>query len=203
MKRLLFGLLSVAALSGCNEEDPLFRMFRQKKVRPYSETRVFKDGHGMRQLVEGTVPREKRLDLDKGMPQVTLALLEKGQRRYDIVCGTCHGLTGESDWQPKGIKSTGSIVATNFVLNPAPSWHQDRLRQKPDQYFYDAISKGFGYMPAFTEIPQEERWAIVAYVRALQLSERFPAEKLSEAEKAELAKSAAASTEPAQHKEHP
>ena len=207
MKRVL-ALACVASLalgvSGCSDHDhilglPLFRMYEQNKNKPYTLSDVFENGRAMRAPVEGTVAREQRLELDLGSPQVTMAFLAKGKHRYDIVCATCHGMTGEGDWEPTGLKETGSMVTTNFSLNPAPSWHQDRLRQKDDLYFYNAISKGFGYMPALTEISQEERWAIVAYVRALQVSQRYAYDKLSESEK--QAVEHAGSVE-STHKEH-
>lgn len=207
MKRVLaLTVLATMAVgvSGCSDHDhilglPLFRMYEQKKNRPYTLSDVFENGRAMRAPVEGTVAREKRLELDVASPAVTMALLQKGKHRYDIVCATCHGMTGESDWQATGTKETGSIVSTNFSLNPAPSWHQDRLRQKDDLYFYNAISKGFGYMPAFTEISQEERWAIVAYVRALQISQRVAYEKLSDTDKQAVDHSGSVEST---HKEH-
>ena len=207
MMRALATALVAAALVGtlgCSDHDhllgvPLFRMYEQKKVKPYTLSDMFSNGRAMRPPVEGTVAREQRLDLDDA-PPVTLALLEKGRHKYNIVCATCHGMTGEADWQPTGPRETGSIVTTNFSLNPAPSWHQDRLRQKPDSYFYKAIAKGFGYMPAFTEIPQDERWAIVAYVRALQVSQRYAFDKLNDSEKQAVERST--SVESPEHKEH-
>ncbi len=208
MKRRFAAALLVMGLwgtTGCSDHDhllgvPLFRMYEQKKVKPYTLSDMFTNGRAMRAPVDGTVAREKQLELDDGAPALTLALIQKGKHKYDIVCATCHGMTGEADWQPKGVKETGSIVTTNFSLNPAPSWHQDRLRQKPDVYYYNAISKGFGYMPAFTEIPQEERWAIVAYVRALQVSQRYAYDKLTDAEKQSVERSI--SVESPEHKEH-
>ncbi len=208
MSRAFAAALLTATLvsaSGCSDHDhilglPLFRMYEQSKNKPYTLSDVFPDGRAMRAPVEGTVSREKRLDLDVASPPITMALLEKGKHRYDIVCAACHGMTGEGDWAQQGLKETGSIVTTNFSLNPAPTWHQDRLRAKDDVYFYNAIAKGFGYMPAFTEIPQEERWAIVAYVRALQLSQRFAYENLTDAEKNAI--KASASVETPEHKEH-
>lgn len=184
-------LLAITALfSGC-WEDFFMRMVDQKKNRPYSKSAVFTDGLAMRHPPEGTISRERNLAMDEGMPPITLAFLQKGKKRYEIVCAACHGLTGESDWRPSGLKETGSIVSTNFVLNPAPTWHSDRLRQKDDAHFYAAISKGFGYMPAFSEIPHEERWAIVAYIRALQLSQRYPYAKLSDEGRAQVDRSKA------------
>ena len=125
MKAFITSLtLGVAALSltGCNPEDPLMRMYRQKKARPYSQNSTFADGRSMRMPPEGAVSRERILKLEEAMPAMTAELLAKGKKRYDIVCATCHGLTGESDWSAHGVKEAGSLVATNFALNPAPSW---------------------------------------------------------------------------------
>jgi mono/diheme cytochrome c family protein len=172
MKRVIaIAACLTMGLSACHE-DPWMRMYEQKKKKPYTLSPVFTDGRAMRTPPEGSVPRERMLQLENAMPAMTAELLNKGKKRYEIVCATCHGLTGESDWQNTLAKETGSLVSGNFSLNPAPSWHQDRLRKKPDAYYYNAIVKGFGYMPAFPEIPQDERWAVVGYIRALQLSQR-------------------------------
>jgi mono/diheme cytochrome c family protein len=176
-------------------EDPFMRMYEQKKKKPYTLSEVFADGRTMRTPPEGAVPRERMLQIETSMPTMTAELLKKGKKRYEIVCATCHGLTGESDWQNTIAKETGSVVAGNFILNPAPSWHQDRLRKKPDAYYYAAIVKGFGYMPAFPEIPQDERWAVVGYIRALQLSQRVDFNQLPDDAKAHVQHSEGATGE--------
>ena len=163
MKTLTAGLIAFGLLAGCNAEDPLMRMNEQKKAKPFAYTPFFADGRVNRVPPMGTVPREKMLEVEmQTQPVYTTELLHQGRRRYEIVCATCHGFTGEAD----------SIVAGNMALRPPPSFHEDRLKQKDDRYIYDAISKGYGMMPAFPEISAQERWAVVAYVRALQLSQR-------------------------------
>lgn len=155
-------LLSLALWS-CGLEDPLMRMAEQKKAKPFAYTPVFADGRVNRRPPEGTVARERDLEAEAlAAPRYSMELLQAGRRRYDIVCATCHGYTGEAD----------SIVATNMALRPPPSFHEPRLREKSDRSFYEAITEGYGVMPPFSEIPTRERWAVVAYVRALQRSQR-------------------------------
>ena len=91
---------------------------------------------------------------------VNQELLERGQERYKIFCSPCHGLQGDGN----------GTIAMRGMKRP-PTYHQDRLRQAPNGYFYDTLSNGFGAMYGYSaQIPPRDRWAIVAYVRALQLS---------------------------------
>jgi mono/diheme cytochrome c family protein len=94
---------------------------------------------------------------------VTKAVLDRGQDRYQIFCSSCHGLTGDGD----------GMIARRGFNKPAPaSFHQDKLRQAPVGHFFDVISNGWGAMPSHAaQIPVEDRWKIIAYVRALQLSQ--------------------------------
>lgn len=90
--------------------------------------------------------------------------LNRGRERYNIFCSACHGLTGDGD---------GIVVRRGF--RRAASFHDDRLRQAPVGHFFDAITNGWGAMPSYaTQIPVQDRWAIIAYVRALQLSQQQP-----------------------------
>jgi mono/diheme cytochrome c family protein len=92
---------------------------------------------------------------------VTRELIERGHERYDIYCSVCHGLTGDG---------LGMIVRRGFP--PPPSFHQDRLRQAPPGHFYQVITNGFGVMyPYAARVEPADRWAIAAYIRALQLSQ--------------------------------
>lgn len=163
MKRLAF-VLCVSAACG---EDPLNRMYEQPKARAQHELALFPDGRVNRVPPAGTVPRERPLELELKAPSYTLALLEKGRHRYDIICATCHGLTGEAD----------TVVAGNFALRHPPSFHEPRLREKTDEHLFTTITQGYGVMPSFQDLPVEERWGIVGYVRALQLSQRVPLEQ--------------------------
>jgi mono/diheme cytochrome c family protein len=100
---------------------------------------------------------------------VTKEVLDRGQERYQIYCSMCHGLTGYGD---------GMIVRRGF--RRPPSYHDDRLRNEPVGHFFDVITNGWGAMPDYAaQIPPEDRWAIIAYLRALQLSQQVPAAQVS------------------------
>jgi mono/diheme cytochrome c family protein len=95
---------------------------------------------------------------------VTKDLVRRGKERYEIFCSACHGLTGNGD---------GMIVRRGF--RRAASFNDDRLRQAPVGHFFDAITNGWGAMPSYApQIPAQDRWAIIAYIRALQLSQQKP-----------------------------
>jgi mono/diheme cytochrome c family protein len=98
---------------------------------------------------------------------ITKADLNRGQERYQIFCSVCHGATGNGD----------GMIARRGFNKPAPaSYHQDRLRQAPVGHFFDVMTNGWGAMPSYaSQIPVEDRWKIIAYIRALQLSQ-MPAE---------------------------
>jgi mono/diheme cytochrome c family protein len=96
---------------------------------------------------------------------ITKDVLNRGQERYQIYCSMCHGMTGYGD---------GMIVRRGF--RRPPSYHDDRLRSEPVGHFFDVITNGWGAMPDYAaQIPPEDRWAIIAYIRALQLSQQAPA----------------------------
>jgi hypothetical protein len=166
---LALAALCAMALSGCDEairQD----MANQPKNRPESPSDFFADGRSVRPLVENTVARGA-IDNDvynvskdfAGFPpavKLDAKLLHRGQDRYKIFCTPCHGLQGD------GL----GMIAARGMKHP-PSFHIDRLRQAPNGYFYDVITNGFGAMYSYSErIPPSDRWAIIAYVRALQLS---------------------------------
>jgi mono/diheme cytochrome c family protein len=169
-------LAALLLLGACNAEDPWMRMYDQKKAKAYAHTDVFADGRVNRVPPAGTVPRERPLELEQQMPKLTLELLRAGQKRYIVICATCHGITGESD----------SIVATNFSERQPPSFHEQRLREKSDRHIFTVIGSGYGMMPSFPEIPIEERWAVVGYIRALQRSQRAPLDDAPPDERAKL-----------------
>ena len=102
-------------------------------------------------------------DVDTFPFPITKEILERGQERYQIFCSSCHGLTGYGD----------GMVARRGFNKPAPaSFHQDKLRQAPVGHFFDVVSNGWGAMPSHaSQIPIEDRWKIIAYIRALQLSQ--------------------------------
>lgn len=102
-------------------------------------------------------------DVDTFPFPITKEALDRGQERYNIFCSVCHGATGYGD----------GMVARRGFSKPAPaSYHQDRLRQAPVGHFFDVMTNGWGAMPAYaSQIPVEDRWKIIAYIRALQLSQ--------------------------------
>jgi len=165
---LLLGCVAAAwlASAGCRylHQD----MADQPKNRPLSPSDFFTDGRSERPLVENTVARGALADDDLFVPKdsnafplpVNQELLERGEERYKIFCSPCHGLQGDGN----------GTIAMRGMKRP-PTYHQDRLRQAPNGYFYDNITNGFGAMYGYSaQIPPRDRWAIIAYVRALQLS---------------------------------
>jgi mono/diheme cytochrome c family protein len=164
------------ALAACSLDDPWQRMYDQKKARAYAATEIFEDARVNRVPPQGTVARERRLDLEQQRPMMTLELLRAGQKRYTLICATCHGVTGEAD----------SIVTTNFSQRQPPSFHEQRLVEKSDPYIFRVIGEGYGVMPPFTELSLEERWGIVGYIRALQRSQRARLEDAPPEERARL-----------------
>jgi Cytochrome C oxidase, cbb3-type, subunit III len=143
-------------------------MANQPKNRALSPSEFFADGRSERPLVENTVARGAIADDGLFMPKdsnnfplpVNRELLERGEERYKIFCTPCHGLQGDGN----------GMIAMRGMKHP-PSFHQDRLRQAPNGYFFDNITNGFGAMYGYSaQIPPRDRWAIIAYVRALQLS---------------------------------
>jgi len=176
----------------------------QPKAIAFRENPFFKDGTGSRPLVEGTVPRgflrEDRAfyqgkkataqptpaspqtpstpasannqaglypdDVETIPMQLTKADMDRGQERYNIYCSVCHGMTGYGD----------GMVARRGFNKPSPAnYHQDRLRQAPAGHFFDVMTNGWGAMPSYAQqVSVADRWRIVAYIRALQLSQMPP-----------------------------
>ena len=185
---LLPVFLLVILAAGCRQD-----MQDQPKMKPYRGTTFFADKLSARQPIEGTVARGfLRTDTefftgkkstttagsrtqsiqgqDNSFPDdidyfpipITEEVVTRGRQRYDIFCSACHGLTGNGD---------GMIVRRGF--RRAASFNDDRLRQAPVGHFFDAITNGWGAMPSYaSQVPVQDRWAIVAYIRALQESQR-------------------------------
>ncbi len=166
LSRFACGFCAAAFLllaAGCRQD-----MADQPKDKPLAPSDFFADKRSERPLVENTVPRgslaEDALFVSKESNAFPLPvneeLLERGENRFKIFCTPCHGLQGDGN----------GMVAMRGMKHP-PTYHQDRLRQSPNGYFYDVITNGFGAMLGYSaQIPPRDRWAIVAYVRALQLS---------------------------------
>jgi hypothetical protein len=151
-------------------------MADQPKNRPLSPSPFFDDGRSERPLLENTVARGSLADDELFVPKesnafplpLTPELLKRGQERYKIFCTPCHGLQGDGN----------GMVSMRGMKHP-PSYHDARLRQVPNGYIYDVITNGFGGMLGYSaQIPAADRWAIVAFVRALQLSRNVPASEL-------------------------
>jgi len=112
---------------------------------------------------------------------LTPQLLQRGQERFNIYCAPCHGATGEGN---------GMIVRRGYP--PPPSYHIDRLRAAADGHFFEVITNGFGRMYEYgTRVPVEDRWAIIAYIRALQLSQHVTPEELPAEDRQRLMEAAA------------
>jgi mono/diheme cytochrome c family protein len=186
-------LTALAIFGGCDRLD----MYDQPRYKPLAESNFFADGLSARPRVEGTVARgelrddeplytgkeadklisrvpeavyrtvhdrnPRRFDqpFEKTEPaELRRALMTRGRERFDIHCSVCHGRTGDGD---------GMIVRRGF--RKPPSLHITRLRNSPAGHFFEVVTNGFGAMPSYAnriEVP--DRWAIVAYVRALQFS---------------------------------
>jgi mono/diheme cytochrome c family protein len=177
--------------AGCRRD-----MQDQPRMKPFRSSTFFTDGLSTRQPIEGTIARgQLRTDTEfftgkkpkaagatatpapqpsPGAQQnnfpddvdtfpfpVTKEIVERGRERFNIFCSACHGMTGNGD---------GMVVRRGF--RRAASFNDDRLRQAPVGHFFDAITNGWGAMPAYApQIPVQDRWAIIAYIRALQLSQ--------------------------------
>lgn len=141
-----------AGLTACDN------MANQRKVNPY-EARYGSSKAGPVKPVPHTVARDDAIG-EPSPPPVTMALLKRGQQRFNIYCSPCHGRTGEGN---------GMIVQRGFP-HP-PSYFSERLRDAPNQHFYDVITHGYGVMYPYSDrVSPPDRWAIVAYIRALQAS---------------------------------
>jgi len=156
-------------LAGCRQD-----MHNQPKFKPLRISEFFPDGRSARPLVAGTVDRSQVNEdpayvtgLENSQPVTTLPfpvtrqVLERGRERYNIFCMPCHGELGDGN----------GMVAQRGYLRP-PSFHDDRLRQAPAGHFFNVITNGLGGMPDYAEqIAVDDRWKIIAYIRALQLSQ--------------------------------
>jgi mono/diheme cytochrome c family protein len=181
---LVLGLTAAAAAAGCRQD-----MHDQPKYKAFRPSNFFGDERSARPLVEDTVARgQLRADaayftgkqgatpVDVLPVAVTPALLQRGQQRYGIYCTPCHGQTGRGD---------GMVVQRGY--RRPPSFHIDRLRNEKTGYFFDVITSGFGAMPDYAaQVAVADRWAIVAYVRALQLSENARVDDVPPERRAEL-----------------
>jgi len=147
------------ALAGCHDQS----MSQQPRYETYGRADLFRDGTEAQPLPKGVVARGDltRDAVADNPPPVNAQFLARGQERYGIYCSPCHGLSGQGD---------GMIVQRGF---PAPPlFHSHRLRAASSRHFFDVITNGYGTMYSYAaRVSPQDRWAIIAYIRALQLSQ--------------------------------
>jgi mono/diheme cytochrome c family protein len=182
--RLGLSLLLLTGLSACRPD-----MFNQPKSKTLGASDFFPDGAASRPIPPHTVARgQLRTDtvyytgmvgtnFVETLPMpVTPMLLERGRERFDIYCSVCHGRAGDGN---------GIVVQRGFPI--PPSYHIDRLREAPVGHFYDVITRGYGVMFSYAaRVKPDDRWAIAAYIRALQLSEHAQLNDVPAADRAKL-----------------
>jgi mono/diheme cytochrome c family protein len=185
---LLLGMAALLATAGCRQD-----MHDQPKLRGLRESRFHEDRLGARPAPAGTIPRGFLRDdalLAKGIGPdgkfadafpfpVTAATLARGRQRFDVFCSPCHDRSGSGH---------GTVVQRGFKQPPA--LFEERLRKQPAGYFLDVATNGFGTMSGYaSQVSLEDRWAIVAWVRALQYAAHAPASDLGAADLEALEKS--------------
>lgn len=180
---LLIALLSCSV--ACDEAGipgpDLERMIEQERYQAYDASELFADGRAMRSPPDDTVPQGITLDpaVSEGVRSgvyvariplpVTQALLTRGQQCFEITCSACHGITGDGE----------AWVARKMALRKPPTLLDPRVRSLPDGRIYQVIQAGYGLMRSYVEdLDQEDRWAVVAYVRALQIAADVPLDAL-------------------------
>ncbi|EKV29534.1 Molybdenum transport protein [Caenispirillum salinarum AK4] len=165
MTRLGLLILAILLVAACEQE-----MNEQPKYEVYETADLFPDGIVNQKPQPGTIALgdlERRAALDE-RPPLTPALLQRGRERFDIYCAPCHGAAGYGD----------GMIARRGFPDP-PSYHTDRLRARPARYFVQVITQGVGDMYSYaTRVEPADRWAIAAYIKALQLSQRVKADRL-------------------------
>lgn len=182
---LVSATIALGLVSGCqgqpSEDPPIhpnLNMDFQTKYRPQKKNVFFEDGRAMRSPVAGTLAQGALKEdtalhygksgdtfVNKIPVRISLSVVERGQERFNIYCAVCHGKTGQGN---------GIVIQRNAGMLKPPSFHEDRLVNMPAGQVYDAILNGVrGNMPSYAyAIPVQDRWAIVAYLQALQLSRR-------------------------------
>jgi len=156
MNRIVMAMALTLLLAGCDQN-----MEVQPKYSEYGHAPLFRGGV-LRQPPSGAVARDDlaREAEAQNRPPLTAELLARGRQRFGIFCAPCHGAGGDGN----------GIVVQRGMPRPT-SYHNDRLRTADDQHFFDVITDGYGVMYSYaSRVPPHDRWAIVAYIRALQLS---------------------------------
>lgn len=182
--RWIVGAFAVLLIAGCRQD-----MHDQPRLEPNSPSKFFANGTSVRPLEPGVVSRDMILDrpgytegkidgawVVANPRTLDEDLLLRGQERYAIYCSPCHGAIGDGN---------GMIVQRGY--RRPPSLFEPRLLESADGYLYDVIANGYGVMPAYrAQVTLPDRWAIVAYLRALQLSQHANVDQLSPNELAQL-----------------
>jgi len=185
-------ILLLCVLNGCKRDD----MAEQPRYDPLEPSQFFADGKSSRELVPGTVPRNRDLpsqaryeaqasgqEMTAFPIEIGLKELKRGQERFNIYCTPCHGYSGDGD---------GMIVQRG--LTRPPSFHAQRLRDASPGHFFNVITNGYGAMYSYAErVSVEDRWMITAYIRALQLSRNANVADLTAEDRSKLQ---AAATQP-------
>jgi Cytochrome C oxidase, cbb3-type, subunit III len=183
---ILVGTLCLFAY-GCHLD-----MYDQPKYKPLSSSSFYSNGQSSRPLIEGTVPRgQVHTDellytgkingnfADVFPFPITREVVERGQDRFNTFCTPCHGRLADGD---------GMVVQRGFPK--PPSFHADSVRTEPAGFYFDVISNGFGRMYSYApSVPVHDRWAIVAYIRALQLSWMVPISEVPDSVRTKLEES--------------
>lgn len=189
MRRRPFPLALVVAVSGVLLAGCRQDMHDAPRYDPLEASAFFANGQSARPLVANTVARgQLREDrhlfegVVDGRPAdvfpmpVTDAVMQRGRDRFGVFCTPCHGPTGEGN---------GTVVQRGF--RPPPSYHEERLRNAPAGYFFDVMTHGFGAMQDYaSQLTVEDRWAVAAYIRALQLSQGATLDDVPAGRRAEL-----------------
>lgn len=195
IKYLFFAALALPMLLSCRGQiskkppiHPNLNMDQQMRLEPQETTVFFPDGRVNQPPVDGTIARgHLRQDSEyyQGINEdgsfvttipvdVTKSFIYRGKDRFEVYCAPCHGLTGDGQ---------GIIMTGGYGFVPAPTFHQERLREVEDGYLYSVITNGVRNMPSYAhQIPVRDRWAIVSYVRALQESQHVPESQMREYE---------------------
>jgi mono/diheme cytochrome c family protein len=186
---ILAALLFAAAACSRGPDLSLDRMIRQSRYEAYGPSAFFANGAVLQSPPEGAVPRERVLDpvrrdareegslVDYVPLPVTRELLERGRRRFDIYCAVCHGTAGDGE----------CFVAAKMALIKPPSLHEERLRKLKSGELYTIVAQGYGLMESYAGLLSvDDRWAVVAYVQALQLAENARADELPGAVREEM-----------------
>ncbi len=159
--RLLLAI-ALVSLSGCEGVLPAIdwqQMIEQHKYLPYAACDLFSDGRAMRTPPPGTIPHDAVSEIP---PPRTRDLILHGRERFDTICAVCHGVLGDGDAE----------VARHMDLRRPPTLLGEEVREASDRKLYEIAGVGYGLMPGYeNDLSPEERWAVIAWVRVLQLSQ--------------------------------